>query len=63
MSRVVISVVSALVTFYILMWLLASCTDVRQVYIGPVMQTSSGEYFCTFEDKQVFQEYMMEISK
>jgi hypothetical protein len=32
----------------------------KQVYVGPTMQTTSGEYFCIYEDEVVFQEYMQE---
>jgi len=34
------------------------------IYIGPEMQTEAGgKYFCTFETKEVFYDYMMEKSK
>lgn len=34
------------------------------IYVGPEMQTETGgKYFCTFETKDVFFEYMQEKSK
>jgi hypothetical protein len=39
--------------------LFVSCTTHEGVYVGPEMQTDSGgRYFCTFETKDVFYEYM-----
>jgi len=46
-------------------FILAAClvwiADHRQVYVGPVMHTADGdEYFCTFETKRTFEDYMRE---
>jgi hypothetical protein len=58
MRNVIIGVLSTLLVFWILVGL-GSCAEDR-VYIGPTVSLESGDYFCTFENKEVFYEYMQE---